>query len=71
VIVSGWKCDNARSVGGVLLNHDTGDFAIRAFRRRIDLCFVVTPSKAGFVSHDAALIELARMQNLSKTCSPP
>jgi hypothetical protein len=27
VVVSGWKCDNARSVGGVLLDHDTGDFS--------------------------------------------
>lgn len=58
VVVSGWKCDNSRSVGGVLLDHDTGDFAIRAFRRRIDHCFVVTSSKSGFTSHDAALIEL-------------
>lgn len=58
VVVSGWKCDNASGVGGVLLNHDTGDFAIRAFRRRVDHCFVVTSSKTGFDSHDAALIEL-------------
>jgi hypothetical protein len=58
VVVSGWKCDNARSVGGVLLDHDSGDFAIRVFRRRTDHCFVVTSSKSGFSSHDAALIEL-------------
>jgi hypothetical protein len=58
VVVSGWKCDNSRSVGGVLLDHDTGDFAVRAFRRRIDHCFVVTSGRSGFASHDAALIEL-------------
>jgi hypothetical protein len=58
VVVSGWKCDNARSVGGVLLDHDSGDFAIRAFRRRIDHCFVVTSTKSGFKSHEAALVEL-------------
>ena len=58
VVVSGWKCDNARSVGGVLLDHDTGDFAIRAFRRRIDHCFVLTSDKSALPSHDAALTEL-------------
>ena len=58
VVVSGWKCDNARSVGGVLLDHDTGDFAILAFRRRIDHCFVVTSSRSGFASHEEALIGL-------------
>ena len=58
VVVSGWKCDDARSVGGVLLNHDSGDFAIRAFRRRVDHCFVVTSTKSGFASHEAALAEL-------------
>ena len=58
VVVSGWKCDSARSVGGVLLNRDTGDFAIRAFRRRVDHCFVVTSNKLGFSSQEAALIEL-------------
>jgi hypothetical protein len=57
-VVSGWKCDNARSVGGVLRNPNTGDFAIRTFRRRVDHCFVVTSSKSGFGSHDSALIEL-------------
>ena len=59
VVVSGWKCDNARSVGGVLLDHATGDFAVRVFRRRVDHCFVLTSCKAGFSSHDAALLELA------------
>lgn len=58
VVVSGWQCDNARSVGGVLLDHDTGDFAVRVFRRRVDHCFVVTSSKSGFDSHEAALLEL-------------
>jgi hypothetical protein len=58
VVVSGWKCDNASSVGGVLLDHDTGDFAIRVFRRRIDHCFIVTSSKSGFASHEAAFLEL-------------
>lgn len=58
VVVSGWQCDSARSVGGVLFDHDTGDFAVRVFRRRVDHCFVVTSSKSGFNSHDAALIEL-------------
>ena len=58
VVVSGWKSDNARSVGSVLLDHDTGDFAVRVLRRRIDQCFVVTSSKSGFDSHAAALIEL-------------
>src|ERR1700733_10308727 len=58
VVVSGWKCDNARSVGGVLLNHDSGDFSIRAFRRSADYRFITTSNKSGFVSHDAALIEL-------------
>jgi hypothetical protein len=63
VVVSGWKCDNSRGVGGVLLNHDTGDFAIRAFRRRIDHCFTITASESGFKSHEAALAELtARMR---------
>jgi len=42
----------------VLLDHVTGDFAARVFRRRIDHCFVITSSKSGFNSHDAALIEL-------------
>jgi hypothetical protein len=58
VVVSGWKCDSARSVGGVLLDHEGGDFAIRVFRRRVDHCFVVTSSKTGFRSHEAALVEL-------------
>jgi len=58
VVVSGWQCDNARSVGGVLLDHDTGDFAVRVFRRRVDHYFVVTSSKSGFDSHEAALLEL-------------
>jgi hypothetical protein len=58
VVVSGWKCDDARSVGGVLLDYNTGDFTIHAFRRRIDHCFVVTSNKAGFASHDVALIEV-------------
>lgn len=53
VVVSGWKCDNARSIGGVLLNHDTGDFGIRVFRRRIDQCVVTVASKFGFNSQDA------------------
>lgn len=57
-VISGWKCDNARSVGGVLLDHGTGDYGIRVFRRRIDHCFVVTSSKSGFKSHEAALVEL-------------
>jgi hypothetical protein len=58
VVVSGWKCDNARSIDAVLLNHGTGDFGIRVFRRRIDHCFVTVASKFGFVSQDAALVEL-------------
>jgi hypothetical protein len=58
VVVSGWKCDKALSVGGVLLDHETGDFGVRVFRRRTDHCFVVTSSKVGINSHDAALVEL-------------
>ena len=58
VVVSGWKCDNARGVGGVLLNHETGDFGIRAFRRRIDHCFVTVANEFGFKSQDTALVEL-------------
>jgi hypothetical protein len=58
VVVSGWKCDNARSIGGVLLNHGTGDFGIVAFRRRIDHCFVTVANKIGFNSQDTALVEL-------------
>ena len=54
VVVSGWKSDNARSIGGVLLDHETADFSIRVFRRRTDHCFTVTSSKAGVKSHDAA-----------------
>src|ERR1700687_826962 len=57
-VVSGWKCDNGRSIGGVLRNGHTGDFGICVFRRRIDHCFVLTSSKSGMGSHDAALIEL-------------
>src|SRR5262245_59974542 len=58
VVVSGWKCDNSRSVGAVLLNHETGDHSIRVFRRRIDHCFVTTSSKSGYNSHEEALAEL-------------
>jgi hypothetical protein len=58
VVVSGWKCDNSRSVGGVLLNHDTEDFGIHVFRRRTDHCFVTVTSKFGFSSEEAALVEL-------------
>jgi len=36
VVVSGRKCDNAMSVGGVLLNHDSRDFGFTAFRRQIE-----------------------------------
>ena len=70
VVASGWKCDNARSVGGVLLDHDTGDFAIRVFRRRIDHCFVVTSSKTGFRSHDAALADLTLAMRPNEEAEP-
>ena len=59
VVVSGWKCDNAQSVGGVLRNYESGEFAIRVFRRRIDLCFAITASNFGFKSHDDALAALS------------
>lgn len=59
VVISGWKCDKSRGVGGVLLNHDTGDFGIIAFRRRVDHCFVIVANKFGFTSQDAALVELS------------
>jgi hypothetical protein len=58
-VVSGWKCDNSRGVGGVLFNHDSGDFGIRAFRRRTDHCFVTVANNYGFGSEDAALAGLA------------
>src|SRR5207249_6105721 len=58
VVVSGWKCDKSRGVGGVLFNHATGDFGILVFRRRIDHCFVTVASKFGFESQAAALVEL-------------
>ena len=58
VVVSGWKCDNARSVGGVLRNHDTRDFGFIAFRRQIDHRFVVTSTKFGFKSSETTLMEL-------------
>lgn len=58
VVVSGWKCDKSRGVGGVLFNHATDDFGILVFRRRIDHCFVTVASKFGFKSQAAALVEL-------------
>jgi len=59
VVISGWKCDKSRGVGGVLLNHDTGDFGMIAFRRRVDHCFVIVANKFGSTSQDAALVELS------------
>ena len=70
VVVSGWKCDNARSVGGVLLDHDTGVYGIAVFRRRIDHCFVATSSKSGFKSYDAALIELTAAMRPGEQAEP-
>src|SRR5882762_8919854 len=58
VVVSGWKCDKAMSVGGVLLNHDNRDFGFTAFRRQIDHRFVVTSTKFGFKSSETALVAL-------------
>jgi hypothetical protein len=58
VVVSGWKCDKAMSVGGVLLDHDTRDFGFIAFRRQIDYRFVVTSTGFGFQSGETALMEL-------------
>src|SRR5216684_8430410 len=58
VVVSGWKCDKATSVGGVLLNHDNRDFGFTVFRRQIDYRFVVTSTKFGFRSSETALMEL-------------
>jgi hypothetical protein len=54
VVVSGWKCDKAMSVGGVLLNHDTRDFGFIAFRRQIDHRFVVTSTRFGLQSSETA-----------------
>src|SRR5262249_28031427 len=54
----GWKCDNARSVGGVLLDHDTGEFGFQVFRRRVDHRFVMTASGSGLKSENTALNEM-------------
>jgi hypothetical protein len=58
VVVSGWKCDNALSVGGVLLNHEDRDFEFVVFRRQFDHRVVVTSTKFGFKSSETALMEL-------------
>jgi hypothetical protein len=63
VVVSGWKCDNAVSVGGVLLNHDNRDFGFTAFRRQIDHRFVVTSTKFGFKSSETALVPNFKTSN--------
>jgi hypothetical protein len=54
--------------GGDLLDHDTGDFGFRIFRRRIDHYFVVTYSKAGLDSHDA--VELNAAMSPGKVAEP-
>jgi hypothetical protein len=43
VVVSGWKCDNALSVGGVLLNHDNRDFGFIASAVRSTIALLSLP----------------------------
>lgn len=70
VVVSGWKCDNALSIGGVLLNHDSHDFAFIAFRQQIDHRFIVTSRKFGFKSSETALVELTAALRQGEPAEP-